>query len=235
MSRLSPVVRVVVVALGILAAANLVALAAALVWLLGTDRMDAERFGRLKTLVLTPIAVEQATLDQVESERRAETAATIERARPSMPPRTAAERSEAIDRAIDQSEIRRRLIEEQARLLGRSLEERLEALREQTAAFERRDAERRAAIADDEAIRSSVQFRKTLALLDGAPPRQAKEWLLELLRSGRRDEAVRYLDAMSRYAASRVMRELKSAEEASLAADLLESIRRRTSHDDASP
>lgn len=218
----------IITALGVLAAINVMALAAFIGWLFVTDRMDGDRFGAMKRLVLTPIAEERASREREEAEARDAVAGEIERVRLSLPPRTSAERAEEIDRDLDQAQIRRRLVEEEARLLGRSLDERFEALKEETLVESRRAEERRAALAAEDAIRSGAQFRKTVALLDSAPPKQAKEWMLELMRTGRRDDAVRYLDSMSRFAASRLMRELKSVEETALGADLLEALRRRT-------
>lgn len=219
-------IRRLVTALGVLAAVNLMAGGAFLGWLLATDRMDAERFGELRRRVFTPIQAERAALEADEAARREESAAAIERVRLAAPPRTAAERAAEVDRALDQAQIRRRLVDEEARLLGRGLDERFARLREEESSFDRSETERRAVQAAEEALRSNAQFKKTVQLLEASSPRQSKEWLLELVRTGRRDDAVRYLDSMSTYTASRVLRELKSAEETTLAADLLEALQR---------
>lgn len=220
--------RRIVTALGALAAVNLVACAALLSWLFATDRMDGTRFGELRRWMATPIAEERAMAGRAESARRTDSEREVELVRLAIPPRSAAERSAEIDRAIDQAQLRRRLVDEQGRLLGQSLEARLMQLHDAEKQFEESAAERQQAIAAEQTLRNDAQFKKTVALLDASPAKQSKEWMLELLRTGRRAEAVRYLDAMSKYAASRLMRELKGAEETALAADLLEALRRRS-------
>ncbi len=221
------ITRPVLTGLGVFAALNLAAIALLIAWLLSTGRMDGERFDRLRRLVSTPIETEREEIQLAsrtleESQRQAQ-----ERERLAIMPRSAAERLAEVEGALDQVQIRRRMMEEEARLLGKSLEERLALLREQHADLDRRERrfdEREAEIA---AERSDAQFRKTVQLLESAPPKQAKEWLLQLSATGRQGDAVRYLDSMSRFAASRVLRELKSAEETARAADLLDALRRR--------
>jgi len=221
--------RRVVTALGVLAAVNLVLCTALLTWLFTTDRMDGTRFGELRSWIVTPIAEERAADEQTAATLRGDAERELERVRLSIPPRSAAERAAEIDRAIDQAQLRRRLIDEQGRLLGAGLEARLAQLQEQEQLFDRRADERQQTRAAEDALRNDAQFRKTVALLDASPAKQSKEWMLELVQTGRRAEAVRYLDAMSKFAASRVLREMKSEEETALAADLLEALRRRNS------
>ncbi|MBX3355948.1 MAG: hypothetical protein KF724_09650 [Phycisphaeraceae bacterium] len=227
---MSAVVRRLLFALGVLAAVNLVALAIFLGWLFATERMDGERFGELRALVFTPIPEARARREHLEAEEQRVASMEIERVRLATPPRTAGERAAEIDRALDQAQIRQRMVLEEARLLGRSLDERATLLRDEEAAFERQVAARRAQLDTDEASRRDQQFRRTVALLEGASPRQAKEWIVEAARGGRIDDAVRYLEQMSRFNANRILREMKSAEEAALAADLLHALQGRGGH-----
>lgn len=221
-------VRGILVGLGIFAAINLIGLALLIAWLVATDRMDGERFRTLREMIGTPVTVERQSIQRAAHEAQAAAQAEEERRRLAVAPRTSAERVAEIDRVLDEAQIRRRIVEEEARLLGRSLEERAAQLREQEQRLARVEEAHRERIESDNAARRDAQFRKTVQLLESAPPKQAKEWLLELVSTGRRAEAVRYLDAMNRFAASRALRELKSAEETALAADLLEALRRRT-------
>ena len=55
--------------------------------------------------------------------------------------------------------------------------------------------------------------------------RQAKGKLIELVNTGRKDQAVAYLDAMNLRNAGKVLAEFKTAEENKLATELLERIR----------
>lgn len=214
--------------LGLFAALNLAALAMLTTWLLITGRMDGERFDRLRRIVSTPVETERLEVQRAALNAEAAAHASRERERLAMMPRTSEERLAAVDRELDRIQIRQRLMEDEARLLSRSLDERLALAREQQAKLERDERAFTEGAAQLQSERSDAQFKKTVELLESASPKQAKEWLIELASTGRRNDAVRYLDSMSRFAASRVMRELKSAEETALAADLLEALRRRT-------
>lgn len=221
------ILRAAIVALGVFALVNLVLIGAALAWLFSTGRMDGERFQRLREIVATPIETERQAI-QLAADRASEDARLeVERRRLGELPRTSAERAAEIDRGLDQAQLRRRMVEEEARLLGRSLETQAALLREQQLQLEQSSLRLHERVDAEAVERRDAQFRKTVQLLEAAPPRQSKEWLLELVSTGRRDEAVRYLNAMNRFAASRLLRELKSAEETALAADLLEALRRR--------
>jgi len=219
--------RGIVWALGLFAAANLIALTALVAWLMATGRMDGERFDRLRRIVATTIESEREQDALAVRLAQDSEAAALERQRLSTLPRTASARLADVDEALDQAQIRRRMLEEEARLLSKGLDERLALLREQQSQLERSERLFDDRMAEATAERSDAQFRKTVQLLESAPPKQAKEWLIELSSTGRHGEAVRYLDSMSRFAASRLMRELKSEEETALAADLLEALRRR--------
>lgn len=226
--------RAAITALAVLAVANLVGFAALLGWLFATERMDGTRFGEIRRIIGTPISEARELEERRAAAEREEAERAIERVRLALPPRTASERAGEIDRSLDEAQLRRRMVEEEARLLGRSLDERAAQLRESQMAFDRSQEERRASTEAEQALLRDAQFRKTIALLDAAPPAQTKEWMLELMRSGRREDAVRYLDGMSKFAAGRVLRELKSAEETALAADLIQSMTHRTSSRDGS-
>lgn len=78
------------------------------------------------------------------------------------------------------------------------------------------------------AAKTDEQFRKAVKLLENVPAKQAKEWILELVRSGEPDQAVSYLDAMSSFKATGLLKAFKGEEEQKVATDLLERLRQRT-------
>ena len=214
--------------LGILGVVNTLAIAALLTWLLVSDRMDAGRFSRLRTELATTL-----TEERLRRETEAATAAEagrrqVELAHLGQMPRTPAERVEEVDRAQDLRTLERRHLAEEARQLGIVLDERRLAIDQERARLSASQAEWQSARDAEAAIGRDAQMKKAVQLLEGAPPRQAREWIVELCTTGRREEAVRYLNAMNRMAASRVLREMKSAEEAVLAADLIEAMRQWT-------
>ena len=69
------------------------------------------------------------------------------------------------------------------------------------------------------------QFRKAVKSLESLPPKQAREVVLELVRTNRMDTAVAYLDAMSSSKASNLLKSFKSEDETKVATELLERLR----------
>jgi len=71
-------------------------------------------------------------------------------------------------------------------------------------------------------------FREAVAMLEGIPPRQAKQVLQEMLDAGNQDQVVSYLSAMQQRKAAAVLREFKLPNEIAQAAILIEQVRQRT-------
>ena len=69
------------------------------------------------------------------------------------------------------------------------------------------------------------QFAKVVRQLESVPPKQAKQIMLNLIGTGRADQAVAYLDAMSARPAAKLLREFKTDRETELATELLEQLR----------
>jgi hypothetical protein len=61
--------------------------------------------------------------------------------------------------------------------------------------------------------------------LEAAPAKQSKDWMLELVRTGREDQAVAYLDAMNPAKSAGLLKAFKGEGEAKVATDLLERLR----------
>lgn len=86
-------------------------------------------------------------------------------------------------------------------------------------------------------IEGSDQFNKSLTVLKNMRPRDAKEMLSVLIDDGKWEQVVSYLSALGGGITTEVLAEFIKADEAELAAGLLESIRmrgRETSLTDAS-
>ena len=62
-------------------------------------------------------------------------------------------------------------------------------------------------------------------MLEGLPPKQAKDWILELVGSGKIEQAVKYLDAMSATKSANLLKSFKTAAETKSATDLVERLR----------
>ncbi|MDZ4756179.1 MAG: hypothetical protein SGJ11_17010 [Phycisphaerae bacterium] len=135
---------------------------------------------------------------------------------------------DASDRALQQHALSLRRLQDEKVQLDRELEERQALLAQKTLGFQ---AEKRAwdeSMAGSKASKSAEQFKKSVKLLESVPAKQGKEWILEMVRSGSVDEAVDYLDAMSPFKASSLLKAFKGEDETKVATDLLHRIRRRT-------
>jgi hypothetical protein len=193
---------------------NLLALLAGVGWLVGSGRLDRERWEAIRTIVAAPPG---GAVPEPEP--------TVEEPAGSI--RTTAARIEALDREIRQQSISLRRLRDEKEQLDRTLEDRRAELDRREAAFTaEREAWEASTLAEREA-RIDTQFRKTVRLLESVPPKQAKDLLLELVRDGDRAGAVAYLDAMSPYKASSVLKTFKGEDETRVAAVLLEELRVR--------
>ena len=80
-------------------------------------------------------------------------------------------------------------------------------------------------LADEQQRMRGTQFTKAVKLLESLQPKQAKQQIIELVMTGKKDEAVAYLDAMNQRAAGKILGEFKTVPENALATELLELIR----------
>jgi hypothetical protein len=195
--------------LSIIAVVNLLAVLGVGGWMVGTGRLDRERARALLTRPADP----------------GEPPASIE-ADPELAIPTSV-RIEAQDRVLRQEAAAIRRMRDEREQLDRALDSRRSELVAREEALTSARSQWEAATAGARAARTDEQFRKSVRLLEGVPPKQAKEWLLELVRGGQIDQAVSYLDAMSAFKAASVLKAFKGEEETKVATDLLERVRRR--------
>ncbi len=76
-------------------------------------------------------------------------------------------------------------------------------------------------------IEGSEQFVKALNVLKESKPKDSKEMLNVLIEDGKREQVVSYLSALATGIRTEIIAEFIKAEQAELAAGLLESIRMR--------
>lgn len=200
--------------IGTVAIVNLIAVAGSVAWLLGTGRIDRERWEAVRAIISEPVAPRSEPELVAPEEEGSIVATSI--------------RIDAQARQDRQTAMAVRRLHDETVQLGRSLEEQRRELeiREATLAAERAAWE--SATRSERDGRVIAQFRKTVRLLESVPPKQAKELLLERVRDGGIEGAVAYLDAMTPYKASGVLKAFKGEEETRVAAELLERLRRRT-------
>jgi hypothetical protein len=208
-----------------LAVVHLLALLMFAGWLWHTDRLDGQRVADLRALFAPTIPEARAAAEQERQEAEARFQQRVEQARRDDPPLPASTRVEQLsatrqdqDRAEHHLELVRRQLLLQFDNAAQQLESEREALTVQKQDFEQgMDA--------DQQQRYRQQLAKAVKLLESLPPKQAKQKIVELVRSGKSDQAVVYLDAMNQRAAGKVLAEFKTDEESRLATELLERIR----------
>ena len=208
-----------------LAVVHLLALVMFVAWLWRTDRLDGRRIHRLREMLVMTIPEADAV-----AAREARDAALLEKQRatavlrqnPGLP---SAERVRNITstRQADQRSSRR--VDDVKAQLSRQLAQDGAQIQEQRLALETDRRTLDGGVADGQQRRRGIQFTKVVKLLESQTPKQAKNYVIELVRTGEKDQAVAYLDAMNGRARGKVFGEFKTDAETALATELLELIR----------
>lgn len=240
--------------LSVLAVANLLALGAFVGWLVKSDRLSMDRVRAVREVIVKPIALEQAELDQQSKDQEAAKAAAEAEAKANRPPLTAAEKLQA---RIEATELDRQRIErlkrEVADLQNQLIAERAR-LDSDRAAFDAQKKEFEEYVASVNGVGTDAQFQKTLKILTTQKPQQAVTLIMEMLAdkappaeitmapvangaspqpeppAGPSEESLKtvvaYLDAMGDKPRAGIMQALTKTNP-KLAADLLERLRKR--------
>lgn len=218
-------IRTIWTALSFLAVVNLLAFVSFGGWLWSTERMSVERLREIRDLLAMTTAESEAAAAEADADRAALVEAADERERGESPP-GASDRRIRQARLIreEEAESRRRLSDFAAQRQA-ELDAAFAQLAQDRAALE---AERQAwedATQADRDRRRDEQFTKTVKLYEASPPKNAKQWLQNLVDAGQTDQAVAYLDAMNARSAKKILSLFKTEDEASLATELLERLR----------
>ncbi|MFM1823666.1 MAG: hypothetical protein RI967_1932 [Planctomycetota bacterium] len=209
----------------VLAIANLFAFGGFVGWLVGSGRLDADRVERLRAMLAETVAEEKARLAREEEDSAVAATAAADERRLRELPMARAEQIVASERFEERAARALRALEDERRRMEADLAGREEEITSREEALVARQAEWEASIADAKARETSEQFRKAVRLLEAAPAKQSKEWILELIRSGRGQMAVTYLDAMNQAKSAALLKAFKGEDEAAVATDLLERLR----------
>ena len=208
-----------------LAVVHLLALLMFVGWLWHTDRLEGARLAELRALFAPTLAEARAAADQADLEADARLVRQAEQARRQDPPLPASDRIARLAAARQEEEraehhldlVRRQLLQ-QFDIAAQRLEDQRGALNAERQGFEQ-------GVGADQQQRHTTQLTKAVKLLESLPPKQAKQKIVELVQSGKEDQAVVYLDAMNQRAAGKVLAEFKTDQENKLATELLERIR----------
>ena len=208
-----------------LAVVHLLALAMFVGWLWNSKRLDGQRLIAVRDVLAVTIPQERAAAAEAAAEVQAQRKRLEEQERVSDPPITSAA---AVRVAADREDVNRQLggrVAHEAKLLRERLAQQGQELSRREAEFEARQQAWREAVQDEQRRRSDEQFAKAVKQLESLKPKQAKTMIVQLIKDGKMEQAVAYLDAMNRRAASKLLNELKTDQESQLATELLERLR----------
>ncbi len=208
-----------------LAVVNLLALLGFVGWLWQSDRLSTERIEELRTVLATTNAqdIEQArdaaaVAQQVQAEQH-------EQARRSDPPMPAPQQIAAVNLVREQQQRAIARLEDERDLLLAQLDGVHREYEDSQQTFQQQQQQWYASIEDDRQRKQDEQFQQALKLYESIPPKQAQAMMTALVADGAMQQAVAYLDAMNARAASKIIREFKTAAETELAKQLLEELR----------
>ncbi|MDF1868761.1 MAG: hypothetical protein P1U30_00090 [Phycisphaerales bacterium] len=212
-------------ALMVVAVLNLIAVLAGVGWIFASGRVDKQR-------VLEVVDMFEETTDGRDARIKAEEAEAAAA--------VAAEEVDLPQLAMNSGElnnIRLQLTQiDRARLerMQREITDLQNTLKRERAllASERTDFEAQRTEFEEMRVRiaeieGSDQFTKSLAVLKESKPKDSMQMLSVLIQQGKREQVVTYLSALSNGIRTEVIAEFVKADEAELAAGLLESIRMR--------
>lgn len=128
-------------------------------------------------------------------------------------------------------EKRRALLERQkveAEALKRQLDTQQRLIEDRIAELDAKQQAFDQAIATKIDQMQSEDFKEAIAMLEGIPPKQAKQVIQRWLNDGSQTQVVDYLSAMEERKAAKVLKEFKLPNEVAQAATLIEELRQRT-------
>lgn len=210
---------------------NVLALGAMAGWLGATGRLSKERLRDAVGVFSDTIEQEaqreaQAEQAELDAQALAERAMRLEQVAGG--PVTPESRLASIQVVDEKSRalLERQKVEAQAltRQLGvqqKLIEDRIAELDQKQQAFDQAIASQIEALEDED-------FQEAIAMLEGIPPKQAKQVIQRWLTEGAQDQVVNYLSAMQERKAAKVLKEFKLPNEIAQAATLIEQLRQRT-------
>ena len=210
---------------------NVLALGALAGWLGASGRLNKDRL-RDAVAVFNHTIEEEARLaaeaEQAERDAQALAERALRMEQVAGGPVTPESRMASIQVVDDK---RRALLERQkgeAEALKRQLDAQQRLIEQKIAELDTKQQ------AFDQAIASKIEamqqedFKEAIAMLEGIPPKQAKQVIQRWLNDGDQTQVVDYLSAMEERKAAKVLKEFKQPNEVAQAATLIDQLRQRT-------
>ena len=207
-----------------LAIVNLLAIGIFGGWLYSTGRIDANRVAALRALFEVPVSIEKELLRAAAEEDSLLVVMQEEEASLLAPPLGSESKIRRVEDIALREQMMLRRMEQRKALDNKALAEQQRLINEQQLELERRIAEFERRTSEQLALSKEESFRTNVKLLEGLPPRQAKDLIVQMIDSGRKRDAVSYLRGMRAGSRTGVFAQMKTPEELVLASDLLESL-----------
>lgn len=211
--------------LSFLAVVHLLAIAIFLAWLWRSERLDTSRIEGIRELLAITIPEAEHAVQEASMIEAADRQQQIDDARRDDPPLASRTELDILSRQdrLHQRALRR--LEDEQNQRATQLREQFDRLEVERDAFEQRVADWETATAADRERKTDAQFAQMIKLYESLRPALAKDKIVELVRIGKTDQAVTYLDAMNPRFAGKILTEFKTEDENRLATELLERIR----------
>ncbi|MFZ9881292.1 MAG: hypothetical protein ACO3QC_07820 [Phycisphaerales bacterium] len=209
----------------VLAFANLLAIAGFVAWLGATGRLNRDRIDRVREVFAHTVTEEERLAGEEAAKAEESVRLASEERRLLEVPMSRSEQIVSSARFEQRAALAIRALEEERRRMQADLADREQSVTAREGALGERQSAWEKSIADEKARAIDEQFRKAVRLLEAMPAKQGKEWILELVKSGREDMAVTYLDAMNPAKSANLLKAFKGEDEAKVATDLLERLR----------
>lgn len=210
---------------------NVLGLAAMAGWLGATGRLSKDRLRDAVAVFSDTLEEEEkrkAEAEQAELEAQALAERAFRMEQVASGPVTPEARLASLQ-VVDEK--RRALLERQkveAQALKRQLDTQQKLIEKRIAELDQKQQAFDQAIATKIEAMQSEDFQEAIAMLEGIPPKQAKQVIQNWLTDGAQEQVVDYLSAMEERKAAKVLKEFKLPNEVAQAANLIEQIRQRT-------
>ena len=209
---------------------NILLLGAGLLWLKSSGRLNAERVrrvGEMFALTIDEEQQQQAQADALEEQSRQQAMDLARLESVSDGPISLADRLEAQQQRDDLATMRLDRLKRDIRDLQQQLELSKRLLAEKEAQLQ---ADRQAfeqALAQQQQLQQDENFQQTVSMYEQLKPKQAKQMFRDLIERGQIEQVVDYLAAMQLRKAAGAIKQFKSPEEITQAAELLQRLRER--------
>lgn len=200
-------------------------------WLYATDRVNADRLSRMVELFKPTIEQEKLAEDEAQKLARKAQEEAMEALRLEKVARdgasTRAERLESSQMGEEVVKARLEALRKQQEAIRANVRLATERAQKQIEALQKARQDLELAVKEYQKRFEEESFAQARAMYEAAPPKLAKEWMIELIDQGGEDRVVDYLASMSKRKAGEILSSFKEEKDIPIATRLIEKLRER--------